>query len=276
MNFINVLFAVLILGALGLAFGGLLAFASRVFAVEKDNRFDEIIEVLPGANCGGCGFAGCANFAEALINGEADINKCPVSKEDGKQKIAKVLGIQITKNEHLQAMVRCSGGTRCKQKFDYVGLRDCHAANKLAGGQIECQYGCLGFGSCVEVCKFDALHIVDGVAKVDSDKCTGCLRCVDACPRGIIIPVPYTADVNVACANHDKGAALRSICEIGCIGCKICEKTCKFDAIHVDDNLAHIDYSKCTTCGDCAEKCPRKLIVNSALMEKPAFQILGE
>ena len=276
MNFLNILFAILALGALGLLFGGLLAFASRVFAVEKDVRADQILEVLPGANCGGCGYAGCANFAEALVEGSVTPDGCPVSKEEGKAQIAKILGIELKKIERLQALVRCNGGVRSKNKYDYVGLSDCNAANQLAGGPLECKYGCLGFGSCAKVCMFDALHVVDGVAVVDGEKCTGCLRCVDACPRNIIIPVPYTADVNVVCSNHDKGAALRGICEIGCIGCNICVKTCRYDAIHVDENLAHIDYKKCTGCGECAEKCPRKLIVNSKLMEKPAFQVLGE
>lgn len=276
MNFINILLAVLILGALGLLFGGLLAFASRVFAVKKDERFDLIAEILPGANCGGCGFAGCSAYAEALIIGSAEINACPASNDENRAKMAKILGIELKKNERLQAVVRCNGGLRSKNKFDYVGLHDCVAASKVAGGHLECQYGCLGFGSCVKACAFDAIHVINEVAVVDHDKCTGCLRCVDACPRHIIAPVPYTADVNVVCSNHDKGASLRNICEIGCIGCKICVKTCKYDAITVEDNLAHINYDKCTGCGECAEKCPRKLIVNSKLMEKPAFSVLGE
>lgn len=276
MNFINILLAVLILGALGLLFGGLLAFASRVFAVEKDERFDQIAEILPGANCGGCGYAGCSAYAEALISGVAEINACPAGSDENKSKIAKILGVELKKNERLQAVVRCNGGLRSKNKFDYVGLHDCVAANKVAGGHLECQYGCLGFGSCVNACAFDAIHVVNEVAVVDHDKCTGCLRCVEACPRHIIAPVPYTADVNVVCSNHDKGASLRNICEIGCIGCKICVKACKYDAITVEDNLARINYDKCTGCGECAEKCPRKLIVNSKLMEKPAFSVLGE
>lgn len=268
MNFLNILYAVLILGALGVLFGALLAFASRVFAVEKDERADLILEVLPGANCGGCGYAGCSNFAESLVSGAAQITACPVTKDEGRAKIAEILGVQITRNEKLQALVRCNGGVHVKNKYIYDGISDCYAANKLAGGLTECQYGCLGLGSCVSACKFDALHVVNGVAVVDDQKCTGCLKCVDVCPRGVIAAVPYTADVQVLCSSHVKGAELRKICEIGCIGCKICEKSCEQGAIHVEDNLATIDYDKCTTCGVCAEKCPRHLIVNLKLQHK--------
>ena len=267
MNFLNILYAVLVLGALGLIFGAILAFAGKVFAVEKDDRYDHILEVLPGANCGGCGFAGCSTYAEAVLEGKADIDCCPVGGAECMEKIAGIMGVELKKNMRLTALVRCNGGVRSKNKYDYVGLKDCVAANKLAGGPLECKYGCLGLGTCVAACPFGAISVQDQVAVVDSEKCTGCLKCVEACPRDIIIPVPYTADVNVVCANHDKGAALRNICEIGCLGCRICVKTCKYDAIHVEDNLASIDYEKCTGCGECALKCPRHLIVNSKLME---------
>ena len=266
MSFLNILFAVLVLGALGLVFGAILAFASKVFAVDKDDRFDHIVEVLPGANCGGCGFAGCSTYAEAIIEGNADINCCPVGGDAVMAKIAEIMGVELKKNMRLTAVVRCNGGVRAKKKYDYLGLTDCVAASKLAGGPLECKYGCLGLGTCTKACQFDAIHVKDGVAVVDGEKCTGCLKCVEACPRNIIYPVPYTQDVNVLCSNHDKGAALRNICEIGCLGCRICVKTCKYDAITVEDNLASIDPDKCTGCGECAEKCPRHLIFNAKLM----------
>ena len=269
MNFINILFAVLVLGALGLIFGAILAFAGKVFAVERDERYDVILELLPGANCGGCGFAGCASYAEAILEGNAEVNCCPASSDEAKAEIARIMGVEAKKNMRLTALVRCNGGNRAKTKFEYAGLSDCVAASRVAGGPMECRYGCLGMGTCVSACPFGAIAVVEGVAKVDSEKCTGCLKCVEACPRNIIIPVPYTADVNVVCSSHEKGAVLRKICDIGCLGCKICVKTCKHDAIHVEDNLASIDYDKCTGCGECAEKCPRHLIVNSNLMEVP-------
>ena len=272
MNFLNILFAVLVLGALGLIFGAVLAIAGKVFAVEKDERYDAILELLPGANCGGCGFAGCASYADAIVNEGADVTCCPASTDEARTEIARIMGVQLTKNERLTALVRCNGGNRSKKKFEYSGLSDCVAAMRVAGGPLECQYGCLGMGTCVNACPFGAIAINEnGVAEVNSEICTGCLKCVAACPRNIIIPVPYTADVNVVCASHEKGAVLRKICDIGCLGCKLCVKTCKYDAIHVEDNLASIDYTKCTGCGECAEKCPRHLIVNSKLMDLPEF-----
>ncbi len=272
MNFLNILFAVLVLGALGLIFGAVLAIAGKVFAVEKDERYDAILELLPGANCGGCGFAGCASYADAIVNEGADVTCCPASTDEARAEIARIMGVSLTKNERLTALVRCNGGNRSKKKFEYAGLSDCVAAMRVAGGPLECQYGCLGMGTCVSACPFGAIAINEnGVAEVNSEICTGCLKCVAACPRNIIIPVPYTADVNVVCASHEKGAVLRKICDIGCLGCKLCVKTCKYDAIHVEDNLASIDYTKCTGCGECAEKCPRHLIVNSKLMDLPEF-----
>lgn len=268
MNYMNILYAVLILGLLGVFFGAVLAVASKVFAVEKDSRADEILENLPGANCGGCGYSGCSAYANALVNENARVGACPVGGEKLAEKIAEILGVKPGKNTRITAMVLCSGGNHAKKKYEYAGAHDCVSANALAGGPLSCEYGCLGFGTCMSACLFDAIHIKDGVAKVDHEKCTGCLRCLNACPRHIIVSVPYTADVNVLCSSHLRGPDLRKICEIGCIGCKLCEKTCKYDAIHVVDNLAVIDHEKCTSCGECAKKCPRHLIVDANLLNE--------
>lgn len=268
MNYMNILYAVLILGLLGVFFGAVLAVASKVFAVEKDERAEQILEALPGANCGGCGYSGCSAYAEALVNDNARVGACPVGGGQLAEKIAEILGVKPGKNTRITALVRCSGGNHAKKKYEYAGVSDCASANVLAGGPLSCEFGCLGFGSCVKACLFDAIHVVDGVAVVDHEKCTGCLRCIDACPRNIITAVPYTADVNVLCSSHLRGAELRKVCEIGCIGCKICEKTCQFDAIHVEDNLAVIDHDKCTSCGACAEKCPRHLIRDANLLNE--------
>ncbi len=261
----NVLYAVAVLGALGLVFGGVLGIASRVFAVKKDDRMEPLLEVLPGANCGGCGYAGCSTYAQALIDGKAQPGECPVGGDEVAAKVAEIMGVELKKNTRLAAFVNCSGGINAKKKYAYVGLSDCHAAMRLANGATECQYGCLGLGSCVAACQFGAISIRNGVAFVDHEKCTGCLNCVETCPRHVIPPVPYYADVNVACPSHQPGAQLRKICNIGCLGCHICEKTCQHDAIHVIDNLATIDYDKCIGCGECAEKCPRHLISDSQL-----------
>ena len=166
----------------------------------------------------------------------------------------------------LTALVRCSGGHRASKKYEYTGLFDCMAAMTVGGeGPLECDYGCLGMGTCVRACPSGALSLRDGAAVVDHERCTGCQVCVKTCPRHLIITVPYTADVVVACSSQSKGAILQRICEIGCMGCAACQRACHSGAIQVYDNLAVIDYDKCTGCGDCAEKCPRKLIVDAKL-----------
>ncbi len=270
MIILNILLAVVIIGALGLIFGAVLAYSEKLFFVPKDERIDLVLEALPGANCGGCGYAGCSNFADCVVSGEAKVNGCPVGGMETADKIAEILGVETGKNVRLTALVRCSGGDRTTKKYNYGGLSDCLAASLVSGGPLECAHGCLGLGTCVKACPFGAISVENGVAVVDHEKCTGCMSCASACPRGLIVPVPYTADVNVLCASHEKGAALRKICEIGCIGCSICVKTCEFGAISVEDNLAVIDYDKCVGCGKCAEKCPRKLIKNSKLMPTEA------
>lgn len=261
----EILTAVLVLGGLGLGLGLVLALASRAFAVEADSRLDGIMAVLPGANCGGCGYAGCSAFARALLDGKAGAGGCPVGGVAVSEKLAGILGIETEKNTRLTALVKCSGGLRASKKYDYVGISDCRSAMYVGGGPLECQYGCIGLGTCVKGCPFGAISLVEGVAVVDHERCTGCLRCVSTCPKNIIVPVPYYTDVNVACSSREKGGQLRKICDIGCLGCRICEKTCKHDAIHVAENLAVIDFDSCTGCGDCAEKCPRKLIIDAKL-----------
>ncbi|MDR1117137.1 MAG: RnfABCDGE type electron transport complex subunit B [Oscillospiraceae bacterium] len=262
---INILFAVLVLGILGLLFGIILAVASKLFEVKTDERLAEVLDSLPGANCGACGFAGCSAYAQAIIDGKAEANLCSVGGEESLARISGILGIETQKNTRIAAFVNCSGGINAARKFKYVGLPDCHAAMRVSGGPTECTSGCLGLGSCVKSCQFGAIKIRDGVAFVDHELCTGCLKCVNTCPKKIIRPVPYFADVNVACSSHERGSTLRRICNIGCIGCRICEKFCPHGAVKVVDNLAQIDYNKCTGCGECAVKCPRKLIADSKL-----------
>jgi RnfABCDGE-type electron transport complex B subunit len=266
---IEIISAITVLGGMGLVFGIVLATASKLFEVEHDPRFEIVLDQLPGANCGGCGFAGCSTYARAVVEGEADVNLCPVGGDECVQKLADIMGVKTTKNAHLTALVKCSGGARAKKKFNYAGLSDCVAAMRIGGGHLECQYGCLGLGTCVSACKFGAISVVDGVALVDHERCTGCLNCVKACPRNIIQPVTYDADVNVCCSSKEKGVSLRKVCDIGCLGCRLCEKICKYGAIKINDNLADIDHAKCTSCGDCAEKCPRKLIIDANLDRGP-------
>ncbi|MGI6704167.1 MAG: RnfABCDGE type electron transport complex subunit B [Clostridia bacterium] len=260
----TILIAVVSMGAIGVFFAGFLAFASKKFAIEEDPRIEAIIEALPGANCGGCGFPGCSSFAAALVAGEAKFTGCPVGDGDVCVKIAEILGMDDTdiSVEKLVAKVICGGDNgNCENKYRYVGVEDCAAAAKMAGGPKGCQYGCMGFGSCAKVCPTNAIIITDGgIAVVDEEKCIGCQKCVAACPKNIIKMVPYSSEVHVLCSSPEPGKVVRKVCKAGCIACKKCEKVCNFDAIHVENNLAVVDYDKCTGCMECVKACPVKCI----------------
>ena len=258
----NVIYAVAVLGILGGVFGALLAFASKIFYVEHDERIDEILGVLPGANCGGCGFAGCSNCAEAIVAGNAKVSACPVGGPAVAAQVARIMGVEDSGSDRVVAHVYCCGGDRAVKKFQYDGLTTCAAASKVAGTPMACPSACLGYGSCVEACKYDAIHVENGVAKVDMDKCVACGACVAACPKGLIEMVPARQKVFISCRNTEKGPVVRNKCQVGCIACTLCAKKCPSEAITIEDNLAKIDYSKCTNCGACATVCPRKLIVD--------------
>jgi Na+-translocating ferredoxin:NAD+ oxidoreductase RNF subunit RnfB len=252
---------------MGAVLGLMLAVAAKVFYVEVDPREEAVGAVLPGANCGGCGYPGCGGYAAAVARGEAATNLCAAGGDGVAAQIAEIMGVDAGATERSVALVMCSGYEgHVQRKYVYDGLPDCQAAAlSIGGGPNECPYGCLGFGSCVKACPFGAMSVRDGVAHVDHKKCVGCMNCAPACPKNLIIKVPYTADVTVACNSKEKGGVLRKYCDIGCIGCKICEKACEYDAIHVVDNLAVIDYTKCVSCGQCAPKCPRHLIRDARL-----------
>jgi len=274
----DILIAVLILGGLGLLFGLILAIASKVFYVETDPRLEKLNEALPGANCGGCGYAGCGAYAEAVLKGEAEIGKCASGGNESAEKMSEIMGVKAEKVVRRVALVRCSGYkgvdedgkvTGAKMKGDYEGMEDCLAATKVAGrGPLICKFGCLGFGNCVKACRYDAIHIVDGVAKVDQEKCVGCMQCAAACPRNLIVPVEYDRRVIIACASKAKGAVTIRGCTAGCIGCGLCQKICPNNAIHVEQNLAYIDYDKCDSCGLCATVCPKHLIADNKKLEE--------
>ena len=270
----EIIIAIAILGGLGLIFGLVLAAASKIFYVETDPRLDALNDALPGANCGGCGYAGCSGYAEAVLAGEAPIGACASGGNECTQAMAAIMGVEAAETKRKVAFVRCSGYHRVdgegkaqgsKKKAQYEGFQDCLAASKVGGnGPIACKFGCLGFGSCVKVCKYDAISIVDGVAKVDREKCVGCMACVRACPKKIITPVDYDKQVFVPCASRAKGAVTVRGCSQGCIGCGMCVKVCEEGAISLDRGLARIDPEKCVDCGLCATVCPRKLIINLA------------
>ncbi len=257
----NVLFAFCVLGGLGIVFGLVLAVASRVFHVEEDPRIAEVAGCLNGANCGACGFAGCNAYAEAVVKEDAPRNLCAPGGAETAAKVAGIMGEAPGEFIRQVAFVRCSGGSKAYNKYKYDGVKDCAlASGSIGGGPRSCAYGCLGYGSCVSVCKFGAIHIVDGVAKVDREKCQGCMACVSVCPKKLIVALPYDAVGAIPCNNTDKGGITRKVCESGCLGCHLCEKNCPNNAVHIVNNLSVKDFSKCQSCGICAEKCPRKLI----------------
>lgn len=257
----EILIPVLILAGLGLVFGILLGIAAKVFAVKKDERIEKIENALPGANCGGCGYPGCSGYAKAIVEDGVLVSLCSAGGNEVAKEIGKIMGIEVLEKEKMIARVFCNGANdKANVKLKYKGVEDCFAAKRMAGGPKECQYGCIGLGSCVSVCKFDAIHIVDGVAKVDEEKCVACGACVKKCVQGLIRLVPESQKYAVLCSNHDKGPIAKNVCTESCIGCKLCEKNCPNDAVKVDNSLSIIDYDKCISCGICATKCPKKII----------------
>jgi RnfABCDGE-type electron transport complex B subunit len=255
--------AILSLGISGLVFGGLLGFAAIKFAVPVNEKALAIRDVLPGANCGGCGFAGCSAMAEAIAKGAAPVNGCPVGGAAVAAKVADIMGVEASDAERKIAHVRCLGTCEAAPaRFAYVGPRDCVSASLLTnGGPKACTYGCLGFGTCVNACPFDALSMgADGLPLVDEEKCKACGKCVAACPKHLMYLSPERNEVHVRCSNKDKGPQTRKVCKTGCIACGACTRICPSGAISVVDNVAIIDDAKCTNCGACAAKCPVKVI----------------
>ena len=261
MNASDILFPVLIFAGMGAILGVLLAVAAKIFEVKTDPRADEILEVLPGANCGGCGKAGCAALAAAIAAGEAPANACAVGGAEVARKIGAIMGVEVSAPIRMRAQVMCTGGfENAHRKYNYSGPHDCIAAESPGGGDKICPNGCIGLGTCAAACPFRAITVVEGVAVVDYHKCEGCGVCVRSCPKGIIKLIPYDSAHWVGCATKMKGADVRRFCDAGCISCRLCERNCPAGAIHVDGFGAEIDYSKCTECGMCENKCPRHII----------------
>jgi len=253
----TVLYAGLILGAIGLVFGLVLTFAAKAFHVDTDERIEKVRDCLAGANCGACGYPGCEGFAAAVVKGEAKVNGCTPAGNDGAARIAEIMGVKAEESERLVARVLCQGVKgEAKEKYHYDGYRSCLAAVGTAGGPKDCRFSCVGLGDCALHCAFGAISIKDGLAHIDPKKCTACGKCVDACPRAVIKLMPESQSVIVRCHNTDNGKASRAVCTNACIGCGRCKKECEYDAIVVENNLARIDPEKCTRCGKCASVCP--------------------
>ena len=269
MNFI--LIAVAVLGGIALVSAVVLYVCSKKFAVYEDPRLGQVTALLPGANCGGCGYPGCSGMASALVKG-ADAGSldglyCPVGGAEVMGLVADLLGMAVANTEPKVAVVRCNGTCELRPRIaEYSGLRTCTAMNSCGAGETGCGYGCLGCGDCVSACSFGAIKINDetGLPEVDEDKCTACGACVNACPRHIIELRKRGVKnrrVYVRCVNKDKGAAAMKACKAACIGCGKCEKECKFGAITIQGNLSYIDPDKCRLCRKCVEVCPTHAIV---------------
>lgn len=258
----TVITTTIVITLVGLIVGIALVYTGKKFHVEIDPRESAVRECLPGNNCGACGYAGCDAMAAAIAKGEAAVNGCPVGGQAAADKIAEVMGVTAEAQERKVAFVRCKGNCEVtSNQANYIGVKDCRSAVLCGIVVPECEYGCLGFGSCAAVCPNDAIVVKDGVAFVNRSKCVGCGLCAKACPKGLIDIIPASSYVAVQCSNKDRGPQVKKVCSAGCIGCMLCTRQCESDAIHVDANLAHIDYAKCTQCGKCAAKCPVKVIL---------------
>ncbi len=255
------IFAIIIVAAIGVIAGLILAIASIIMHVPTDEKAAAIEEILPGANCGACGYSGCSGYAAALAKGEAEPNLCAPGGPAVMAEIAELLGGPVGTMEKKTAMVMCMGSLdQTTNRMDYDGIQTCAAASLVAGGSSSCSYGCLGYGDCVDVCDHDAIEVCNGVARVTPSFCIACTMCVKACPRALIQMIPVKDQAVVRCNNCDKGAQATKVCKVSCIGCMKCVKTCEFGAITVTNFNATIDPSKCTNCGKCIDACPRHCI----------------
>ncbi len=261
----QILTPVLILGAMGLFFGLVLALAAKIFAVQIDPRVEEITAALPGANCGACGKAGCAGYADAIVHGGVPVNLCAPGGAAAAATIARIMGTDAGATEKKVAVIHCSSGgyKNTQWKYAYQGVASCLSAVNIAGGPNACSHGCLGLNDCQKACPFGAIEVnAEGLRIVDFAKCTGCGSCVRACPRQLIKLIPLKRNVYIKCSSLAKGPDAKAVCgtQRQCIGCGICSRKCPVQAITVSNNLARIDYDKCINCGLCATVCPTKAI----------------
>ena len=260
----------LIGGGVALVMGIVIMITNRVFALPVDEKLEEIKNILPGVNCGACGYSGCEAYAQALKSSETDdAAKCPVGGADTAAQLAVSLGLEVPDFVPQVAHIFCHGTVaHTSKRFEYSGTLSCAAAHGLFSGPNSCTYGCLGFGDCADACPYDAIYMAEGIAHIDSSKCTACGLCVKTCPKILIEIIPKHLNAyTVKCKNKWPGAQTRQNCSIGCIGCRLCYKACEYDAITMDGPLAVIDQDKCTHCGACLDACPTGAIQNGLMME---------
>ncbi|MBT8394752.1 MAG: Fe-S cluster domain-containing protein [Bacteroidia bacterium] len=280
----SILYSAMLLSSIGVVAALVLFVVSKKFYVYEDPLIAEVDEILPAANCGGCGSPGCKAFAEKLVKTD-DISElfCPVGGNDVMKQVADILGKEVAEKDPTVAVVRCQGGCDVRPKTtEYQGPKSCAISSLIYSGETDCQFGCLGDGDCVNVCKFDAMYMDEesGLPVIITDNCTSCGACVDACPRAIIEMRPRNKrdlKIFVGCLNEDKGGIARKACEVACIGCSKCEDVCPKEAIEMRNNLAYIDPAVCTLCRKCVEVCPTHSIIETNFppkkVKKPKVEI---
>lgn len=269
MDTIGLLKAVAGLGGLSLVFGIVLAVAFKKLAIQVSEAEQKIRALLPGANCGACGFPGCDAFAHALLEekGKLSPTLCAAADAETTHQVAEIMGIEVQESEPMICVLRCRGGNKVAvERFNYIGPGDCRSNYILLGGNKACKYGCLGGGHCIEVCPFSAIKMgAESLPVIDPAKCTACGVCVKECPRQVLELIPRSQLIFLACKTLDKGKTVKNVCKVGCIGCTLCVKACPYEgAIAMDGNIPVMDYKKCVSCGICFAKCPTKSFVDKA------------
>lgn len=262
-----------IIAAIAIVFAILILVITKICKIQEDEKVAKILENLAGANCGGCGHSGCEGFAKAVAEGKANLTGCQVTSEEAKQVIAKIAGINYSSKEKTVAVVRCSGGVFANNKFEYSGNEGCPNIKVLRGGYKQCEFGCLGGGTCTTKCPTKAIKMTENKTPfVDRSLCISCGACMLACPKYTVTRIPVSAKVYVACNSKCKGKDVINACKNGCIACGMCARTCQEGAITMVNNIPVFDYSKCVGCYKCVEKCPRNVIkrTDGVIMEKPA------